>query len=70
MRLMPSRLEKQSVSRKMVPTAHQRRFHEDFMNKLGSKRGPTSTPINFRLISPAQGQCGYASNGTDSRRDQ
>lgn len=49
---MPSRLEKQSVSRQMVPTAHQKRFHEHFMNKLGSKRGPLQ-PINFRLNQPS-----------------
>lgn len=45
---MRSRLEKQSVSRQTVPTAHQRRFHEHFMNKLGRKGGPLQ-PLNFRL---------------------
>lgn len=67
--LMPSRLDKQSVSRQMVPTAHQRGFHEDFMNKLGRERGPLQS-INFRLISPAQRLRGYAPNGINSLRDR
>lgn len=49
---MRSRLENQSVSRQMVPTGLQRRFHEDFMNKLGRQRGPLQ-PINFRLNQPS-----------------